>query len=148
MPVVPPSPSSSKPAAPLTGGYGLPQGYGGGDEDYEEANVRRRIRRDGDPGTATLMDYLLFRRMIVPIIVQILFWLGILGSVVFSVVQFSMGIANINRPGSTALILTSPLILIIGPLLSRVYAELLIVIFRINETLTEIREELKKRPPS
>jgi hypothetical protein len=38
------------------------------------------------------------------------------------------------------------LLLILGPVMWRVYCEILIVIFRINETLVDIKDELKRRP--
>ncbi|MBI2807234.1 MAG: DUF4282 domain-containing protein [Planctomycetes bacterium] len=36
-------------------------------------------------------------------------------------------------------------IMIFGPLVSRVYFEMIIVIFRMNETLSEIRDQLQRR---
>lgn len=37
-------------------------------------------------------------------------------------------------------------LIVLGPPMARLYTEILIVVFRINETLTEILNELKNRP--
>jgi hypothetical protein len=77
--------------------------------------------------------------------VQILFWLMVAVCVILAPIQFALGVAGMNRTEGLMLMLTAPLILIFGPLFARIYAELVIVIFRINETLTDIRSELRKK---
>ncbi len=82
-------------------------------------------------------DFLAFRKMITPVVVQILFWLGVLGCVVTGVAILS---------GSSSLAAASPvspqilgvLVLVVGPLLIRFYCELLIVLFRIFDSLRAI----------
>jgi hypothetical protein len=88
-------------------------------------------------------DYLTFRKMITPVIIQVLFWLGVVGVVVASLFQIVRGI--LPNYGGGAMVLRGLVILIVGPLLVRVYCELLILLFRMNETLTEIRDALKKK---
>lgn len=88
-------------------------------------------------------DYLTFRKMITPVIIQVLFWLGVIGVVVASLFQIVRGI--VSNYGGGAMVLRGLAILIVGPLLVRVYCELLILLFRMNETLTEIRDALKKK---
>ncbi len=79
-------------------------------------------------------DFLAFRRMITPVIIQVLFWMGVVASVV-------AGVASIaNRQPVLGLLL-----IIVGPLVVRVYAELLILLFRINETLTDIKNNTERR---
>jgi hypothetical protein len=85
-------------------------------------------------------DFLAFRRMLTPIIVQTLFW-------VFSAISVLMGIAMLSAPrnpfvDSTAQTVLGLIFLFAGPLMIRVYCELLILFFRMNETLTEIRNTL------
>ena len=75
-----------------------------------------------------MKNFLTFRQMLTPILIQILFWLGILACLWTAVMDF------IHHQ-----ILMGFLVLIIGPLLVRVGCEILIVFFRINQTLTEIR---------
>ena len=73
-------------------------------------------------------DFLAFRKMITPLIIQIIFWIG----VVICVIGGLIALADSFAPqGLVALIL--------GPLAVRIYCELLIVIFRINDTLTDIK---------
>lgn len=72
-------------------------------------------------------DFLRFRRMITPVIIEFVFWIGVIAAVIiaFGLMRDSVGLGL--------------LALIVGPLLVRVYCELLILFFRMNETLTDIR---------
>jgi hypothetical protein len=78
-----------------------------------------------------MKDFLLFRRMVAPALIQLLFWLGSLICIfvglfgLFShTVMFGLGV------------------LIIGPLFIRVMCEYLIVQFGINSALQEIKQAL------
>jgi MFS family permease len=89
-------------------------------------------------------DFLAFRRMITTIIIQIVFWLGLIGIIVGGILI----IIDANDPyygweweGVVAGVLT----LILGPIIWRVYCETLILFFRMNETLTDIRKILRKK---
>ncbi len=82
-----------------------------------------------------MADFLAFRRMLRPWLIQVLFWLAMFASVLGGVVLIGLG-ARDHR-ASEALVGVGSLLL--GPLVVRVYAELLIVVFRINETLTDLR---------
>ncbi len=97
-------------------------------------------------------DFLTFRRMITPIIIQVLFWIGVALSVLAGCAVLFGGITGAGvagrRDGVGAVlgaICLSPLVVILGILASRIYAELLIVVFRISETLTDIRELLERQ---
>lgn len=123
-------------------------------EDYEEEPAARRRRRDeGDEyddapaprrsvrGGSTMMDYVTFRRMITPIAIMAVFYialvlavLGSLGLMVFALLRGEFGGVFAGLLG-----------LVIGPFVLRVYAELILVIFRINETLTDIRNMKEDR---
>ncbi len=85
-------------------------------------------------------DFLSFRKMVIPIIIQILFWLGVLIAVIFGIVYIVYGVV---RSDVTAL-LYGLLVLILGPLVVRIYCEILILFFRINETLTEISDKIDR----
>ncbi len=80
-----------------------------------------------------LKDFLLFRRMLMPILLQILFWLAVVVSLVTALVDFFHGEWLIGIQ-----------ILILGPILSRVFCEFLILFFRMNESLTDIRNMMRK----
>ena len=86
-------------------------------------------------------DYLSFKRMITPKLVNIFFWIGTIISVVIGLGLFIISIANINSEG----ILIGFLAMLLGPLVIRIYCELIIVFFMINETLTDISKTLEQK---
>jgi hypothetical protein len=72
-------------------------------------------------------EYLSFKKLITPVLIQLLFWIAVFGntlSALFDSGGFWAGLLQ----------------LVIGPILIRVFCEGLIVIFEINNTLTEIRD--------
>ena len=80
-------------------------------------------------------DFFAFRRMLTPVLIQVLFWLCTIAVVL-------VGGYMIVGEGETV---TGLLLILLGPLGVRVYFELLIVIFRMNETLTDIKNALEHR---
>jgi len=80
-------------------------------------------------------NILTFRRMVTPWIVQWMFWLLVL-------IVLIIGVRNIFGQGNVFLGLLG---IIFGVLFSRVICEIFVVTFRINETLMDIKEELKKK---
>ena len=86
-------------------------------------------------------DYLSFKRMITPKLVNIFFWIGTIISVVIGLGLFIVSLININSEG----ILIGFLSLLLGPLVIRIYCELIIVFFMINETLTNISKTLEQK---
>ncbi len=87
-------------------------------------------------GKMAMNDFLKFKKMITPVIIQILFWIGVVGSVILGLILIIVGGAN-ARWGLMWILL--------GPIVTRVYCELLIVIFSINDTLTEVKNVLKNK---
>lgn len=75
-----------------------------------------------------MKDFLMFRRMLSPIIIMALSWLGALGAIAAGIYDLFHGII---APGVV--------MIIIGPIIIRLAAEFLMLFFRINETLTDIR---------
>ena len=78
-------------------------------------------------------DFLTFRRMILPIAIQVLYWLATV-AVVFSVLSL------LSRLGGALGLLLGIPTLVLGLLFVRIFSEISIVPFRINETLTDIRK--------
>ena len=85
-------------------------------------------------------EYLSFRKMITPMVIKILFWVGVglsvlgaLGMIISSFGRYGTGVAGFFG---------GLLFLVLGPVAVRIYCELLILFFRINDTLTEIKEGL------
>jgi hypothetical protein len=89
----------------------------------------------------TWREYLSFRRMITPIFIQVIFW-------VIAVIAVIGGLVAIgdDRAGQGILLI------LLGPLFARIYAEILIVLFRINDDVHAIRmrgtAEPTQKPPA
>lgn len=93
-------------------------------------------------------DFLAFRRMITPPLIQIIFWIGAIGSFIGGIIL----IANAHSTGyygmsnwSGGQILIGIIWMILGPLAVRVWCELIILFFRMYETLNEINNNTKNR---
>jgi hypothetical protein len=85
-------------------------------------------------------EYLKFRKMITPLLIQVLFWLGIVIVVIAALVMmFGHGIGGF---------VGGLVYLVAGPIFVRVYCELIIVLFRIFEELKALREGLVPTPPA
>ncbi len=78
-----------------------------------------------------------FKKMLTPVIIQILFWLG---SILSVLVGLGLLIFGLEEEKLLGLIL-----ILLGPIVVRIYGELLIVVFTINDTLTEIHRSLKEK---
>jgi hypothetical protein len=82
-----------------------------------------------------MQDFLTFRRMMTPVIIQFLFWLGVIGCV-------SVGLGTVLIAGKSSVRLSGLAMLFFGPIAVRILCELSILYFRMNETLTDIRNSL------
>jgi len=76
-----------------------------------------------------MWNFICFRRMLTPVLIQFLFW-------VFIAYCLFVGVYDIAKHQSIKQILE---ILILLPIVARIISEVLILFFRINETLTDIR---------
>ena len=90
-------------------------------------------------------DFLKFKKMITPFIIQILFWISVAGSIIMGLIFIIQGATA--RSGGGRMVFIGILYVLLGPLVARIYCELLIVIFSINNTLTEVKNILKNRTP-
>ena len=77
-------------------------------------------------------DFLRFRRMITPVFIQVVFWLGLLGNLIGSIVLMQRGGSNV---------LYGFLLLLFGSLMVRVYCELIILLFRVYDSLKNIERK-------
>ena len=100
-----------------------------------------------------LKKFLSFERMITPVIIKVVFYIGLVGSAIGGIVFFfSMLIGGFQDGGFGSILgrfliglVGGGLMVFLGALVTRIYAELLILVFRINETLTDIKDVLKGR---
>lgn len=87
-------------------------------------------------------EFLSFRKMITPTIIRIIFWVGcgiaVLAGLVTLVTSFG------RNSGGALQFLGGLLAIILGPIFVRIACEQIILFFRINETLSEIRSDLKE----
>jgi hypothetical protein len=81
-------------------------------------------------------DILAFRKMITPMIIQVLFWIGVVLCVL-------MGLGMLLRGGVASVL--GLVWIFVGPIVWRVNCELIIVLFTINNTLTDIHNDLKAK---
>lgn len=77
--------------------------------------------------------------MLTPTIIQIVFWIGVGFSVLTGLMSI---ITGLSRFGSGFQVLFGLIFIIIGPLIVRIYCELLIVIFKMHESLDMIQKRL------
>ncbi len=113
------------------------------DDDDDQRPGRSYSRRSRGGG---LGDYLAFRKMIVPVVIQVIFWLlsglVVLGGVGFLIFELSQKNGN-PAAGFAMLFIGVPFYVF----LIRMYCELLIVIFRMNDTLTDIKNAVEGKRP-
>ena len=91
-----------------------------------------------------MKDFLTFRKMITPVIIQIVFWVGSVISVIVGVVVIFIGLYSAtqgSKDTAAASIISGLLTAILGPLFLRIYAELTILFFRIYDQLVEINKK-------
>lgn len=106
------------------------------DDDFDDAPPVRR-RAPSVPGENPFVDFLMFRRMITPWIVMILYWVSV-------VLYIFGGLFSMIFGGGFASVLYGMALMFLGPFVSRIFCETIILAFRINETLTDIRNNTKK----
>jgi len=87
-------------------------------------------------------EFLTFRKMLTPLVIQALFWLGVVVTVIVGLVMIVSGASA--RYGGGEQVLTGVLTLLLGPIFVRIWCEVLILLFRIHDALTEIKDRLGK----
>jgi uncharacterized membrane protein len=92
-----------------------------------------------------MRDFWAFRTMVTPVIIQILFWIGTSLCIIIGAIMVIYGATHFQADQGRYL-LKGVLLFLLGPLGVRVYCEILIIFFRINETLTEIKHVIERRP--
>jgi len=84
-----------------------------------------------------MKDFLVFRRMVTPILIQIIYWIA-------TVMVILSGLSMVSSNEDTAVRIGGLMVLILGPLVVRILAELSMLLFRMNETLTEIKNNTER----
>ena len=86
--------------------------------------------------------FLSFDEMVTPLIIKIIYWIGIVASVVSGLVSIIQGINSYY--GGGAMVIGGLLMIILGPIFTRVWCELMIVMFKIYENLVELNSKIKR----
>ena len=94
------------------------------------------LSADAAKGLIGSLFDLSFKSFVTPRVIQILFILELIVLAVFAISMIAMGFSQGALAGVLVLLL-SPLIFLIGVLIARIYLELVIVLFRIYETLRD-----------
>jgi len=87
-------------------------------------------------------DFLKFKKMMTPIIIQILFWIGVAVCVIAGIIEIASGI-NIPYGGGGSVVFMGILLLLLGPILVRVWCELMLVLFSIHDMLAIIVHKVR-----
>jgi hypothetical protein len=88
-------------------------------------------------------DFFKFRKMITPAIIQVIFWVGVAICVIAGLV--TMGASFNSYSGGVSVFLSGLLMVILGPIAVRIYCEIIILFFRMNENLSDIKDSLAKK---
>lgn len=83
--------------------------------------------------------FLNFDKMLTPVIIKIIFYIGLVVSILAGLLMIFSGVTSYY--GGGAQVFAGILVLVLSPIGVRVYCELLIVIFKINENLVELNNK-------
>jgi len=83
-------------------------------------------------------EFISFDKMITPVIIKILFYIGIVICIILGLSELIGGIAA----GSISIIFLGLITIVIGPVLVKVYCELVMVLFKILENLKDINNKM------
>lgn len=126
------------------------------DDDFDDVPVSssRRKRRSGSSSdSSSFYEFITFRRMIATTVIQVLFWLGIAGCVIYGIICLIGGFAmmfsgggrgNAGVFGGLLAIGGALFFFLIAPFIVRLQCEILIVIFRIHDSLRELNENMRR----
>jgi predicted Zn finger-like uncharacterized protein len=112
-------------------------------EDTGPRPSAERTRARGEP--SSFGDFLAFRVLVGPKIIQILFWVGVIGCIVAALIGVYLSVQIIDTTTGLLGLLWSLAILVVGPMLVRLWCEVLAVIYRIFDTLRDIRDDRAKQ---
>ncbi len=89
-----------------------------------------------------LSDFFGFEKLVTPVVIKVVYWIGIIGMLIFGVGSFFAGLMY-GSIGSGLLSLAGS---VLGLLMWRVLCELYIVIFGMFDRLGQIRDGLSRQP--
>jgi len=144
-------------------------GGGGGAPATDFGAITNESNARGRGRPSAFWELLTFRRMIAPAVLQVLFWLAVLGVLGGGVVTILGGVAmmgakvettgmgpGFDGPGHNAMsglgtvggifvIITGLAEMVLGPFVIRMVFEMLILVFRMYDVMREVRDKLDRR---
>ena len=95
-----------------------------------------------------LSGFLSFRRMLTPTIIQVLFYLGAGALALVGAIGVLTGLVGVAKGtyGAFGKMLFGAVVLLLGPLVVRIWCELVILAFRIHDTIVEIAHNTMSGP--
>ncbi len=81
-------------------------------------------------------EFLTFRKFITPVVIQIIFWIGVALSIIGGIYFMA------TAPGAGA-ILMGLLTIVLGPIFVRIYCEVLIIFFRMHDRMASIDDKTR-----
>ncbi|QJW93594.1 DUF4282 domain-containing protein [Frigoriglobus tundricola] len=117
------------------------------DDEVDEPDVPRSHRRRRPQGNL-IGDFLTFRLMVTPVVIQIVFWIGVLACLGFGISLIAAGLNTndeLRKKISVYVIAFGVLVMIAGPVVVRIYCELLIIFFKIHDELKVANDRQRYR---
>jgi hypothetical protein len=91
-----------------------------------------------------MWDFLKFRKLITPMFIQVLMWLGVLISLIMGIVWLVRGITDDYSGGKV--VIQGLFTLLFGPLFARIWGEKTTILFRMYDKVCS--EALGEKPPT
>ena len=90
-----------------------------------------------------MRDYLYFDSMITPKIITFIYWVMLAAAAISGLVLLfkGFGVMKWNGFAGFGMVVAAPILAAVSALLARVYCEIMIVLFKINEALQDIRSK-------
>lgn len=90
-----------------------------------------------------MRDYLYFDTMITPKIITFIYWLMLAAAAIAGLVMLSKGFTVMKYSGFAGfgMIVVAPILVVAVALVVRIYCEIMIVLFKMNEALQDIRHK-------
>lgn len=90
-----------------------------------------------------MRDFLYFDTMVTPKLITFLYWILLAGSVVMGLTLLGKGFSTMKWSGFAGfgMIVAAPIVTVLSALMARIYCEIMIVLFKINEALQDIRRK-------
>jgi len=92
-----------------------------------------------------IKEFLSFDKMITPSIIKFIWWVS---SIICVITGFILILQGTSSYYGGSLVFFGLITILVGPFISRIYCELLIVFFKINEGVQEIKKDNGKNSES